>query len=158
DRRLPRRQEGPVVFPPGALLDPRLEGRDLPRRERFRLPPGGHPFVVVDGGGPLPGEGALRVPRREPGPGPRAREGLGPQVEAELPLPRRLIGAVALEAMLRQDRADVPQIADGAILGTGGASGPIIAEGAARRPPAGSGRQDGEQHRARAREPPASDK
>ena len=50
-------------------------------------------------------------------------EGLVLQIEAKLALARGLVGPVALEAMLRQDRADLFQEVDGAILGARCASG-----------------------------------
>ena len=106
-----------MIFPPGTLLDPRLQGRDLLLRERLRLSFGRHPLVVVIGGDPLPGERALQVSRCDHVLALALGEGLVLQIEAKLSLARRLVGPVALEAMLRQDRADLFQEADGAILG-----------------------------------------
>ncbi len=127
-----------MIFPVGALLDPRLQGRDLLDRERLRLPFGRHPLAVVIGGNPLPGERALQVARCDHVLALAHGEGIVLQIEAKLSLAHGLVGPVALEAMLRQDRADLFQEADRVILGDGCASCLVIGESAAQSLQAGS--------------------
>ena len=105
-----------MIFPPGTLLDPRLQRRDLLRSERLTLPFGRHPLLVVVGSDPFPGERTVRVARCDHVLAFTRGQGRVFQIEAKLSLPRGLIGTVASKAMLSQDRANVFQETDGANL------------------------------------------
>jgi hypothetical protein len=100
-------------------------------RERLPLPFGRHPVVVIIGGDPLPGERALQVSRCDHVLALASGEGVVLQIEAKLSLAHRLVRPVASEAMLRQDRADLPQEADRAHLGASSARCLVIGECAA---------------------------
>src|SRR5262249_23154924 len=103
----PRGQERPVLLPLRPLLDPALEQRDLlrlearadrTRRHALRL------VLVKDAAQQLTLAG---VARNDGVITPQIRESAGLGVEAGVGLAFALVGAVALEAGIRRDRADV---------------------------------------------------
>src|SRR5262249_1993356 len=81
-------------------------------RERLGLPSGRHAPAVLVGGNPPPGDRAVQVARRDHVQAVAKGEGLVLEIEAQLPLARRFVGSVALEAVLRQDRAHLPHVTD----------------------------------------------
>ena len=120
DRRAPeiggqggpmRRQEGPVVLVLGALLEPGLHLRLVVRRElevRLRRR---HDVVLVVAGDARPDFALLDVARHDRDAGLVFLEGVRGQVQAQLRLAGLLIRAVAGEAVLREDGADVAVVA-----------------------------------------------
>lgn len=107
-----------MIFPFGPLLDPCLQSRDLLRREWLYFSWGRHPFVVVVGRDPLPYQRVLQVSLGNHVLAVAVGEGFVLEIEAELSFACRLVGPVASEAMLSQDRADLCEKANSVILGT----------------------------------------
>ena len=107
-RRVPgRRDVGPVALPFGPLLDPAAERLDLGLRERPARPLGGHPLGVIVRDDPLDQGALARLAGDDHRPVLPLRERPLLLVEPEARLALALVGAVALEAGLGEDRADV---------------------------------------------------
>ena len=110
-----RRDERPVRLVLGAVVDPLPQDRDLLRRERLVRRLGRHPLVGIARRNPADELAALRVPRHDRELalrlGQLRRRDLG-DVEPQLRLARGRVRAVALEAVLREDRPNVPVVVD----------------------------------------------
>lgn len=113
-RRAHRRDERPVRLVDRAFGDPTPEQLTLLRRERRLVAVRrGHRHRWVARGDPADQLALIRVPRDNRGPVlPRHHGGVA-QIKPQVGMARRRIRAVALEAPVRQDRADVAREANG---------------------------------------------
>ncbi len=118
--RKPFRQRGPgrldirpVALPRGALLDPQLEQRDLPRRQRLAGRRRGHAPLRVLLGDALVQLALVQLAGDDGAFLGAVAEEPGLRVEAEVGLALVLVGAVTLEAVVGQDRLDVAVEIDG---------------------------------------------
>ena len=138
DRCRDRRQERPVRLPLGALLDPPLEQVDLLGRQRSAQRLGRHPLALVLGGDTRDQIAVLKIARHD---GVASRlvraEGSLLRVEPQpgLALPR--VGAVAVEALVRQDRPDLKVEVDLSCLASAPRSAAVAAQ---QQAPTGQGR------------------
>ena len=130
DRRFDRGLEGPVLVPGRAFLDPAPEHRALRLGEGLAGPLGRHEVVLEFGGDPVQQLAVLHVPRDD---GVAARgERRGDPLEgvhAQARLACLGVGAVALEALVREDRPHLTREVHGrlildSVFRSGGAGGP----------------------------------
>ncbi len=114
-RRALRRDERPMLAIFGAVLDPLLEDRHLLWRQHLVRRLGRHALVDVRRANPVHELAAIRIARHDRALARCLRQlgdGELAQIEPQPGLPRRRVGAVTLEAVLGEDRADVPVVVD----------------------------------------------
>ena len=102
------RQVGPVLRPLGPLRDPAANQIELRRRDPLTGLRRRHPFVGIVGGHPSQGFAFFRLEGDKGSLAAKFGEQTGLRIQPQIGLPLLVVRPVAIEAVLRQDRANVP--------------------------------------------------